>query len=779
MAKIKNVTKINLSGLGLTETGKGKVAVGLGAGTGTTLAVASGGTGVTSKTGTGSVVLSNTPTLVTPVLGTPGSGNFSSGSFTWPTFNQSTSGTAALATTVTITDNESTDEDNAVIFTAGGDIDGGNLGLESDGHLIYNPSTGRLTATQLAGTLQTASQTNITSVGTIGTGVWQGTDIGVQHGGTGVGTHTSNGVLTGNGTSAIESGSNLTWNETELILKNSSDATNPKLIIENSGTGGAGGALRFYKNDTGADTDVIGTITFDGKDSGDAAQVYGSIIASIVDASGGAEGGQIQFNVASIDGEVEQGLLLEEGSNNEDVDVTIANNTTSITTIAGKLSITSDATLLADQELTNSTEGKPVLTIKNTHQDGTNTVIGGEIKFQNTRGGNAGIDDDTLGRITFYGPDSPGATITQFAEILAQSAETGNSAEGGSITFKVASHNGTLTNGLVIEDGNDSGELDVTIAAGASSVTTTSGNLTTTGDITVGGGDISGPAGGSLTIKAETDLIFQVDSDTGGTETFQFKNGSGTEIAELNESGDLQIDGDLTITGYIETNDGELLIKAGDGDHASILLHADDSDDNGDDWSIQSNTDNRLYIYNNKSGSAVAHLSITPNATVANSTLSAKGKITAAGNISSSGGEIVSGWHGNSTRVKFYPNQFVESEDTNGRYYAVVDDDNVPFGIRVTHTSAIMYAFIPIPTGYKATHIRCYGGANASYIAVDTFEHDIDDGLRSASLGSGDADGEINITDVASTDTNSIIIKLTFTDNATSFYGGYMTIYPT
>ena len=39
--------------------------------------------------------------------------------------------------------------------------------MESDGDLIYNPSTGRLTATQLAGTLQTAAQTNITSLGTI------------------------------------------------------------------------------------------------------------------------------------------------------------------------------------------------------------------------------------------------------------------------------------------------------------------------------------------------------------------------------------------------------------------------------------------------------------------------------------------------------------------------------------------------------------------------------------------------------------------------------------
>jgi len=49
-------------------------------------------------TGTGSVVLATSPTLVTPLLGTPTSGNFSTGSFTWPTFNQNTTGTASNVT---------------------------------------------------------------------------------------------------------------------------------------------------------------------------------------------------------------------------------------------------------------------------------------------------------------------------------------------------------------------------------------------------------------------------------------------------------------------------------------------------------------------------------------------------------------------------------------------------------------------------------------------------------------------------------------------------------
>jgi len=61
--------------------------------------------------------------------------------------------TAAVATTVTISDNESTNEDNAIIFTSGGDVDGGNIGLESDGDLTYNPSTGTVTATVFKGNI--------------------------------------------------------------------------------------------------------------------------------------------------------------------------------------------------------------------------------------------------------------------------------------------------------------------------------------------------------------------------------------------------------------------------------------------------------------------------------------------------------------------------------------------------------------------------------------------------------------------------------------------------
>ena len=52
----------------------------------------------------------------------------------------------------------------------------------------------------------------------------------------------------------------------------------------------------------------------------------------------------------------------------------------------------------------------------------------------------------------------------------------------------MAEHDGTSTAGLTIEDGDADGELDVTIAAGAASLTTITGNLDVTGNLTVTGG---------------------------------------------------------------------------------------------------------------------------------------------------------------------------------------------------------------------------------------------------------------------------------------------------
>ena len=57
------------------------------------------------------------------------------------------------AETVVITDNESTAENNPIVFVAGAAQAGGNLGLETDGTAYYTPNTGTITATAFVGNI--------------------------------------------------------------------------------------------------------------------------------------------------------------------------------------------------------------------------------------------------------------------------------------------------------------------------------------------------------------------------------------------------------------------------------------------------------------------------------------------------------------------------------------------------------------------------------------------------------------------------------------------------
>ena len=123
----------------LTNTTGLPIATGLAVGTSANLAGR-----INDETGSGALVFGTSPTLVTPVLGTPTSGTLTN--CTFPTLNQNTTGTAAIATTVTLTD-ESSDTTCFPVFsqTATGD-----RALETGSNLTFNSSTGLLTSTQLS-----------------------------------------------------------------------------------------------------------------------------------------------------------------------------------------------------------------------------------------------------------------------------------------------------------------------------------------------------------------------------------------------------------------------------------------------------------------------------------------------------------------------------------------------------------------------------------------------------------------------------------------------------
>jgi len=70
-------------------------------------------------------------------------------------------------------------------ITMSGNLDISGTISKISGSSTSTGSFGRVEATTLGGTLTTAAQTNITSVGTIGTGTWEGTTVAVDQGGTG------------------------------------------------------------------------------------------------------------------------------------------------------------------------------------------------------------------------------------------------------------------------------------------------------------------------------------------------------------------------------------------------------------------------------------------------------------------------------------------------------------------------------------------------------------------------------------------------------------------
>jgi hypothetical protein len=112
------------------------------------------------------------------------------------------------------------DGSNAFAVISGSGAAGTPGKVRISGSLQSTGSFGRVEGSTLQGTIVTPSQTNITSVGTIGTGTWEATDVGVAHGGTGASTLTDGGVLLGSDTNAITAMAVLA--DSEMIVGNGS-----------------------------------------------------------------------------------------------------------------------------------------------------------------------------------------------------------------------------------------------------------------------------------------------------------------------------------------------------------------------------------------------------------------------------------------------------------------------------------------------------------------------------------------------------------------------------
>ena len=407
-------------------------------------------------------------------------------------------------------------------------------------------------------------------------------------------------------------------------------AGTPKLSLLNTQNVSNAGTIHFQMSGrSGTADDIVGNILFSGKDASDNTQDYVKILSKSKAVTHGQEGGELIFQVASHNGTLTDGLIIEDGDTTGELDITIGAGSSSLTTLAGRLQVdgsdillgASDHGLIKSNDTATNTAGKNLTFQGGSPETGTHSdIAGGDLIIQGGQGKGTGEGGDIMFKVS-TASGSTGSSLNAYQSVLAlyqnllakfygdlqiggdslridggntnihlsasahnvagsdltisagsTTAGTTTDIPGGDLTFKGGQGKGSGPGGdIIFQVANASGSSSSLNALATAATISDDKNLTLEADLIVKGGDISGPVDGSLTLKAETDMIFQVDSDTGGTNTFQFKKDDGTEIANLNESGDLQIDGDITVGGQdVKSSNGTTVLTLDDSGNALL-----------------------------------------------------------------------------------------------------------------------------------------------------------------------------------------------------------------
>ena len=157
--------------------------------------------------------------------------------------------------------------------------------------------------------------------------------------------------------------------DTDTVTVASANSTDPVMILKNTNTDANGARLRFVKDagEAGAASDISGLIEFYADDASQDQVLFAKVEAAVAVHTNGQEGGKLTLGVASHDGEMNSGLILTDGSAEDEIDVTVGNGTASVTTVAGNLTVTGDVTISGD-DLTMGTNTDKFILVA----DGTN-----------------------------------------------------------------------------------------------------------------------------------------------------------------------------------------------------------------------------------------------------------------------------------------------------------------------------------------------------------------------------------------------------------------------
>ena len=304
-----------------------------------------------------------------------------------------------------------------------------------------------------------------------------------------------------------------------LLEVASSSANEPVLAITNTHGGASSGELRFNKDSgSGADSDVMGMISFYGTDDDDNThERLAYMDAIITDSAHGSEAASLRFYVAENDATLTQGLLIAgQADNDGEVDVTIGAGSGSTATVAGHLTVTGDLNVTGDVNSVSVTD----LDV----DDLTITVASGAGSSANADG--AGIIVDGAGAQILYDDTGTQWEINKPIEItggLFPAADDTYDLGSASLAWKDLYLEGDVTFSDAGSITTSAGGLTITPAA-ASTWSTTAGALTLTsaaaatwstgaGVLTLSGDDgiqITSATAGNIDLDSYADIVLDV-----------------------------------------------------------------------------------------------------------------------------------------------------------------------------------------------------------------------------------------------------------------------------
>ena len=166
-------------------------------------------------------------------------------------------------------------------------------------------------------------------------------------------------------------------------------------------------------------------------------------------------------------------------------------------------------------------------------------------------------------------------------------------------------------------------------------------------------------------------------------------------------------------------------------------------------------------------------LSIRDNGNVGKVTQGTDGQVLVSTGTTQQFEDLKVGYEGDQTRIKILPRDFVANDI--GRPLMIEDDDIASNELYLhSFSTSDCFAFVNIPKFFTATTVRIYG-TNTSQ---DYYVYEANINTNTITLkGSATAIGsENNITDVASTTTNYLVIRVTSGGSTDEIHGGFVAI---